>query len=577
MTSGGQRRARRPATKPPAAGKPHNEAEDTTRLRVAIYVRVSSEEQVKNTSLGDQLDRCRTEATRRGWRIVGEFVEEGVSGTLLNRPALDRLLVQCRDGRFDVVMVAKLDRFSRDELTRLMIERELRECGVRRVALDLPFEASDTPESEMFSGLLGNFAQYERKRIIERMARGAHRSAAERGGWPTSRTPFGYRHVHPGQDSRLVIDEGEAETARLAVELLLDRGMSTGEICRHLNGLGHRTPYGRQWMHQNLVRKLTSRGLRGEFAWGKVERGVATGKYGEAKQVRAEPILSEEQWQAVQQALARTAYGTKRPDHIYPLSGRLMCDCGEPFGGVWRHDRDLRQYRCRAAKWTSTSAPRCRAHRIEAEWVEQQVWFQVVDLLSKPQALLSCVSDYLGVREGQQRIERTELAAVEARISRLERALTRATKESLMADDSGPLQLAIAEITQELAEARKLKADQESWQSEAVTESRRMRDLSALAEIAAQTLPDANLEEMMGILTLLDIRVAVLDDPPDRPPRGGSHGDRRPWRPQLHIQGCLPHTQLLNRLLAGNPDAYDAPPVAPRRRRSGWAASARPL
>jgi len=565
MTSGGKRRPSRPATKATAAGKPPDKADDTTRLRVALYARVSSEDQVKNTSLGDQLDRCRTEATRRDWIMVEEFVEEGVSGTLLNRPALDRLLIQCREGRFDVVMVAKLDRFSRDELTRLMIERELRECGVRRVALDLPFEASDTPESEMFSGLLGNFAQYERKRIIERMARGAHRSAAERGGWPTSRTPFGYRHVQPGQDSRLVIDEGEAETARLAVELLLDRGMSTGEICRRLNDLGHRTPYGRQWMHQNLARKLTSRGLRGEFAWGKLERGVATGKYGEAKRVTAEPILSEEQWQAVQQALARTACGTKRPDHVYPLSGRLICACEEPFGGVWRHDRDLRQYRCRAAKWTSTAAPRCRAHRIEADWVEQQVWSQVVDLLSNPQELLSCVSDYLGVRAGQLQVERAELAAVEARISRLERALTRATKDNLMADDPAPLQLAIAEITQELAQARKLKADQESWQSGAAAESRRMRDLSALAEVAAQTLPDADLEAMTEILALLDVRVTVLDDPPDQPPRGGSHGDRRPWHPQLHIQGCLPHTQLLNRLLAGNPHAYDAPPAGPRR------------
>jgi DNA invertase Pin-like site-specific DNA recombinase len=537
---------------------------------------VSSEDQVKNTSLGDQLDRCRTEAAGRGWLVVDEFVEEGVSGTLLNRPALDRLLVQCRDGRVDVVMVAKLDRFSRDELTRLMIEREFRECGVRRVALDLPFEASDTPESEMFSGLLGNFAQYERKRIIERMARGAHRSAAERGGWPTSRTPFGYRHVQPGQDSRLVIDEGEAQIARLAVKLLLERGMSTGEICRRLNDLGHRAPYGGQWTHQNLVRKLASRGLRGEFAWGKVERGVATGKYGEAKQVTAEPILTEEQWQAVQQALARTAYGTKRPDHVYPLSGRLFCVCGEPFGGVWRHDRDLRQYRCRAAKWTATSAPRCRAHRIETGWVEQQVWSQVVGLLSKPEELISCVGDYLGVRAGQLRVQREELAAVQARISRLERALTRATKDNLMADNPAPLQLAIAEITQELTQARQLKADQESWRTEAAAESKRMRDLSALAEAAAQTLPEANLDEMTEILALLNVRVTVLDEPPNRPPRGGALGDRRPWRPQLHIQGCLPHTQLLNRLLPGYPDAHDARPGAPRRSPDGTGACAAP-
>ena len=90
-----------------------------------------------------------------------------------------------------------------------------------------------------------------------------------------------------------------------------------------------------------------------------------------------------------------------------------------------------------------------------------------------------------------------------------------------------------------------------------------MRDLSALAEVATQTLPNADLQEITEILALLDVRVTVLDHPPDRPPRGGSLGDRRPWRPQLHIQGCLPHTQLLNRLLAGNPAAHDARLKAP--------------
>ncbi|HVA61347.1 MAG TPA: recombinase family protein [Mycobacteriales bacterium] len=569
---------------------------------VAIYARVSSDDQVKNTSLADQLDRCRQEVARRGWVLVAEFVEEGVSGTLLNRPALDRLLARAREGGVDVVLVAKLDRFSRDELTRLLIEREFRECGVRRLALDVPFETEDTPESEMFSGLLGNFAQYERKRIIERMARGAHRSAAERGGWPTSRTPFGYRHVESGKDSRLVIDEDEARIARLATELLVDHGLTTGEICRQLNHLGYRTPYGSDWAHQNLARKLRSRGLRGEFAWGKVECGVATGRYGEAKAVQAEPILSEEQWQAVQDALARRAYGVKKPNHPYPLSGRLICVCGEPFGGVWRNDRDLRQYRCRAARWTATTAPRCKAHRIEAGWIEQVVWSRLVALLSRPEELLACVGDYLGLRAGQVQVEREEMAELEARIYRLERALTRATKAGLLADNPGALQQAAAELERDLGEARRLKAEREAWQTEAAAEAQRMNDLCALAEAAARELPRMTLPEMTDMLAMLDVRVTIVEEPPARPPRGGSLGDRRPWRPAVHIEGRIPQTQLLDRLLAGdhpsrpetdtsavdpvgnpgvhdaghigvvssvrvgNPQTHDAPPGAPRRR-----------
>jgi site-specific DNA recombinase len=62
-------------------------------VRAAIYARVSTSEQARGgTSIGTQLERCRAEAERRGYEVVDEFVEEGVSGTKENRPERDRLL-----------------------------------------------------------------------------------------------------------------------------------------------------------------------------------------------------------------------------------------------------------------------------------------------------------------------------------------------------------------------------------------------------------------------------------------------------------------------------------------------------
>lgn len=75
-----------------------------------LYSRVSSADQVEGTSLATQSTRCRAFAESQGWQIVGEFVDEGVSGAKATRPALDDLMLSVRAGKTDAVIVAKLDR-----------------------------------------------------------------------------------------------------------------------------------------------------------------------------------------------------------------------------------------------------------------------------------------------------------------------------------------------------------------------------------------------------------------------------------------------------------------------------------
>jgi DNA invertase Pin-like site-specific DNA recombinase len=81
--------------------------------RAAVYVRVSTQEQAEGTSLDVQRQTCRSYATGQGWTVVGEFADEGVSGTLGSRPGLDELVAACRAGGVDVVVVHRLDRFGR--------------------------------------------------------------------------------------------------------------------------------------------------------------------------------------------------------------------------------------------------------------------------------------------------------------------------------------------------------------------------------------------------------------------------------------------------------------------------------
>ncbi len=106
--------------------------------RVAIYARCSTQEQ----SVDLQLDGLRDYARTRGFEVVGEYLDEGVSGARAKRPALDRLLDEARRGRVDAVLVWKLDRLGRSLHHLLSILGEFNELGVRFVSLDDAIDSS---------------------------------------------------------------------------------------------------------------------------------------------------------------------------------------------------------------------------------------------------------------------------------------------------------------------------------------------------------------------------------------------------------------------------------------------------
>jgi site-specific DNA recombinase len=524
-------------------------------IRAAVYCRVSSEEQVHGTSLDDQAARGDSEANRRGYGRITVFRDEGVTGTTSDRPAWNRLIEAARNGQVDVVIATKWDRVARSARVGLQIVDELERLGVSLIIIDADFDAS-TPTGRMIRHMMVGFAALERDTIVERMARGQH-AMAERGGWPSGgASPYGYRVVGGRRDNTLSVHEAEANTLRNVVRWVVEEGLTTGEAARRLNASGHLTRHGRLWSHQNLRRILTQRVLVGEIIWAntaKTHRSyVPSGKYGGPVTLHFEPIIDEELFARLQTILALRAHGPNTRAKPYPLSGRLMCYCGEPFGGVWRSDRDLRQYRCRAARWTATGEERCRSRRIDAKWIEGVVWQEVVRLLAQPERLLQCVNDYLGIRSSQLVVERDETDSIAGNISRLERALHRARMEALLDDDPGAYTALISEIKKELDGAKIQSELLRTWREESARESTRIRTIWEMAEAAAERLPAMSIAEKAELLSILDVRVTVLDPPLDVPARGGRNGGYGPARPRLRIEGSVPHQQLLNVLAPGD-------------------------
>ena len=176
-------------------------------LRCALYARVSTDEQAERYGLSSQLTELRALADRRGYAVVGEFIDDGWSGATLDRPRLTALRTLVRARGTDVILAHASDRLARDLGDLLVLRVEIRQAAARIEYVS--HSPDETPEGELREQMLGAIAQYERAKIRERTSRG-RREQARQGRRPGGRAPFGYL-LDPQAPSRLTIDEREAD------------------------------------------------------------------------------------------------------------------------------------------------------------------------------------------------------------------------------------------------------------------------------------------------------------------------------------------------------------------------------
>ena len=139
----------------------------TEGTKVVGYARVSIEEQgAEGAGIEAQRAAIRAECARRGW-ILDRIENDVLSGKTLKRPGLQRALDDCRCGKVDGLVVAKLDRLSRSLIDFAVLLEDAKKRGYNVVALDLGVDLS-TPAGEMLANVMVNFAQYERRLIGQR-------------------------------------------------------------------------------------------------------------------------------------------------------------------------------------------------------------------------------------------------------------------------------------------------------------------------------------------------------------------------------------------------------------------------
>jgi site-specific DNA recombinase len=311
--------------------------------KAAIYIRVSTQEQVENYSIEAQKERLEAYCKAKNWDIYNTYIDGGYSGATLDRPDLKRLLKDLKN--IDVVIVYKLDRLSRSQKDTLeLIEDHFLKNNVDFVSITETLDTS-TPFGKAMIGILSVFAQLERETIAERMRMG-HIKRAENGlrGMGGDYDPAGYTR----KDGHLIINEDEAKHIKRLYDLY-ETYHSITKVQEKLKEEGFSV-----WRFRRYRDILANPLYIGKVSF--------AGKLYEGKH---EAIISSEQFERIQVILKRHKGANAHKAKESLLSGLIKCQrCGESYlsystGSTTKNAQKYYYYICRARRFPSEFDEKC--------------------------------------------------------------------------------------------------------------------------------------------------------------------------------------------------------------------------
>ena len=146
------------------------------RFLIALYARVSTVNGHQDPEM--QLRELREYCLRRGWEIVAEYVDKGVSGSKDSRPALNRMVADAHSRKFDGVLVWKMDRFARSLKHLVNALADFEALGVSFISLRDNLDLT-TPSGRLMFQIIGAMAEFERALIQERVKAGLRNARAK--------------------------------------------------------------------------------------------------------------------------------------------------------------------------------------------------------------------------------------------------------------------------------------------------------------------------------------------------------------------------------------------------------------
>jgi site-specific DNA recombinase len=488
---------------------------------IAIYVRVSTEEQLKGYSVEGQIDDCIELA---GTNEILQYVDDGYTGEILNRPALTKLLTDVEDGLIEKVICYDPDRLSRKLLNQLLITEKLEKNDVV-----LEFVQSDyknDAEGQLYFQVRGAFSEFDKAKIKHNTMTGRYRKAQQ--GFVVKNSGL-YGYNYDKEKKTYVIHPDEAKVVQMIFNYFTNPDTSLkgiNGIAHHLTELGIPTAKGGKVWHRQVVRQmLLNESYTGTYYQNKydTEGDYVKKQAGEDfKRGRIRPreewieaeiprIIDEQQFEYAQVLLkqVRRRYaGFNR--HSYLLSGLVRCGrCGNTMNGrkTRSHGKDFYIYECR--KNYAGAKDRGCGRTMSENKLNNHVWSIVVELLDNPNK----ISEYED--NPQKTYIHDELQHLETQIEKTRNGRKRLLTLISMSEDD----IDIEEVKEKMRELQRTEKELQvklaELQTEVSTDEKDSHSALILEEVIEYYLTvkgtNFSIEEKQKILKMIIEEVEVVN------------------------------------------------------------------
>lgn len=353
-------------------------------MKAAIYIRVSTERQSEEGfSLEAQHDILMELLEKKGMELYRVYSDPGISGkTMKKRPGIQQMLTDMKAGRFEAILVHKLDRLSRNLGDLYEFIGTVNKLNIRLVIASLGSEEIDTmsPMGKAFLYFNGIFAEIYSDNLREETLKGLTKKISK-GGRHMSRAPLGYDF---DEHNELIINVKEAELVKEVYRKYLS-GMGVVSIAKHMNSFS-RGKEGGLWDQKYIKLILQNPTYTGHNhfkpeTWEEEKRIIVQGTH--------EPIISMDDFEKVQSMMERKSTGhMSKSSYDYPYGGIVQCgDCGATYIGtstvqkLKAGKKVYKSYRCRNHYTNNT----CQAPSIQEKALNALVFERIMITSNKIQ------------------------------------------------------------------------------------------------------------------------------------------------------------------------------------------------
>ena len=406
------------------------------KVRAAFYIRVSTEEQAKEGySLDAQEETLRKYCNAYDYIVAEKYVDDGRSGKNTDRPELQRLLRDCAKGKFDVVLVWKISRLSRNLKDLLILVDQFKQHGVSFSSFSEKFDTSSAVGTLTLQ-VLGSIAEFERNTIIDNVKLGMAQ-VARSGKW-TGGIVLGYDTIN----KELVINEEEAKVVKMIFEMYVN-GKGCVQIRDTLNQLNLKSKKGKPFTPIAIINILSNPVYKGFIRYGRISNYdhkdkrkkedsfiFVKGAYFE------NAIIDKDTFEKAQIIIEQNRRQTRRmPSNPHMLSGLLRCpECDgrmnyQPAGQRKHNDKHGGYYNCS----TYTNTRECNHNTLRAKHIEKAVTERIKNVINNKKIIDDIINEINSNNKIDTSLIHKQLQDTEKHISKSTARLT-AIKQEFLAE-----------------------------------------------------------------------------------------------------------------------------------------------